>query len=320
MAEGDELKEYPCKHCGRHFASQISKYRHIRQNCRAAKISPLPAPTAPTPAAVEQQLEEHKRVVDLLAKQVAELSALLHNQLVSGARNAVSASASLAQEVRAASPFPDPIAGGGPVAFGDIGGNANVCVNVGAPVVVNNITQVNIRPWDGEDRISVPVGLIAAAFAENSRLAEYADMGDEAKTDPETAGPYVLEALIDLTRRAHADPNARNICLNPSRADQVLVCLQGGVWEVRSLEDATRLMFEGVATGIRRAIRTDSTRMQLSTEVQGSASYVPMMYDGDPDGYVKKAKVSISAHLANTDPRAKGRQKKMTAILSRRPE
>jgi hypothetical protein len=268
-------------------------YRHARLTCKAA---------SPAKSSVEDTTPADSRQ-DLLA-QVGELRDQLAAQRLESSRQM----AELAALVRALAVPPET------KESGPIQARAGSVTNIGVVngPVTNNTIQLSIRPWDGEDgHISVPVGLISAAFAENPRLAEYAGMGDEAKTDPEVAGPFILETLIDLTRRAHADPVARNIYLNPLRADQVLVCLRSGAWEVRSLEDATRLMFEGVATGIRRAIRTDSTRTQLSTEVQGSVSYVPMLYDEDPNEYVKRAKVSISAHLANTAPREGRRQRKI---------
>jgi hypothetical protein len=36
LPEADQQKEHPCKFCGRRFASQISKCRHVRQNCKVA--------------------------------------------------------------------------------------------------------------------------------------------------------------------------------------------------------------------------------------------------------------------------------------------
>lgn len=180
----------------------------------------------------------------------------------------------------------------------------NAQVNSGA--VTNVVTTVNqqfrIYPWDDENCINVPVDLIVAAFAENAQLAEFCQLDDSAKTDPSIAAPYVTEALIDLTRRAHADPMSRNVYLNPRRADQALVHMRSGQWEVRSLAAATRLLFDGVATSIHRTILTDAERHQLPPSVQASACYVPMMYKDEPARYVRDGKSSMAAHLANTRP------------------
>jgi hypothetical protein len=166
------------------------------------------------------------------------------------------------------------------------------------------LTQINIHPWDGDDRISVPVSLIAAAFTENPRLAEFCCMDDNAKSDPETASPYITEALVDLTRRAHADPATRNIYLNPKRADQVMVCLRSGDWEVRALNNASQGLFDGVAESIHRVMISQRERMQLPMSIQASACYVPMLYREDPERYVRSAKGALSAHLANMAPKS----------------
>src|SRR5262249_16608654 len=132
----------------------------------------------------------------------------------------------------------------------------------------NNI-QLNIIGFDREDRIHIPVGLVKAAFTENPRLVEYCRMNDEERTDADKAAPYVLEGLVDLVRRAHKDPVYRNIYLNPKRADQVMVCLDDEErnrqvrstpqrWEVRSLIEAIRLLFDGVADNLHKIVVTDN--------------------------------------------------------------
>jgi len=170
--------------------------------------------------------------------------------------------------------------------------------------ITNNTVNI-IQPWDGENRIRVTAEMIAEAFTENTRLAEFCKMSDYEQTNPEGAGPYVLEALMDLTKRAHKDPMARNIYLSPKRADQVMVCLVDGSWEVRSLEEATRMMFDGVAMEIKRVVRSNEERGKLPFQIQGSASYVPMMYEDEQDRYVSMAKKPVSAHLTNTAPALK---------------
>jgi hypothetical protein len=71
---------------------------------------------------------------------------------------------------------------------------------------VTNI--VNIHPWDGDRRIGVDLAHILAAFTDNAKLREYAQMGDHELTDPDIAPPYVTELLMDLTKRAHATPES----------------------------------------------------------------------------------------------------------------
>jgi hypothetical protein len=170
--------------------------------------------------------------------------------------------------------------------------------------------QVNIVGFDREDRIRIPVSLVKAAFTENPRLMEYCRMTDDERVDAEKAAPYVLEALIDLVRRAHRDPVYRNVYLNPKRADQVIVCLDDEErarvtpqrWEVRSLVEAIRLLFDGVADNLHKIVITDQERTQLPFDVQSAASWVPNLYEDEPERFVKDGRAPMAAHLANTRP------------------
>ena len=167
---------------------------------------------------------------------------------------------------------------------------------------VTNNTVVNINAWDGERRIGVDIAHILAAFADNAKLREYSRLGDHELTDPEIAPPYVTELLMDLTKRAHADPAARNIYLNPRRADQALVHKKSGTWEVLPLAEATRLIFDGVAATIHHTTMTSAERRQLPLEAQNALSMAGLLYDDEPEEYVKRAKAPMAAHLVNTAP------------------
>jgi hypothetical protein len=179
--------------------------------------------------------------------------------------------------------------------------------HIGTVNVTNHITQVNtvvnIKSFDSEDRIYIPVALVKAAFTENPRLMEYCHMTDEERTDADKAAPYVLEALVELTRRAHRDPLYRNVHLNPRRADQVMVCIgEERRWEVRGLIDVIRVLFDGVADNLHRLIVTDKERTQLPFDVQSAASWVPNLYEDEPERFVKDGRGPMAAHLANTAP------------------
>ena len=173
-----------------------------------------------------------------------------------------------------------------------------------APVVNNGAVTniVHIHPWDGDRRIGVELAHILAAFADNAKLREYARMGDHELTDPAIAPPYVTELLMDLTRRAHADPAARNVYLNPRRADQALVHKKTGTWEVLPLAEATRLIFDGVAATIHHTTMTAAERRQLPLEAQNALSVAGLLYDDEPEEYVRRAKAPMAAHLVNTAP------------------
>jgi len=174
-------------------------------------------------------------------------------------------------------------------------------------VTVMNVMQVNavvnIKSFDSEDRIYIPVSLVKSAFTENPRLMEYCRMSDEERTNAETAAPFVLEALVDLVRRAHRDPLYRNVHLNPHRADQVMVCIgEEQRWEVRGLIDVIRVLFDGVSDNLQKIITTDQERTQLPFDVQSAASWVPNLYEVEPERFVASGKAPMAAHLQNTKP------------------
>ena len=230
-----------------------------------------------------QEMTEMREENAKMREQVRELALLLKGQLKVG-------SGTTRQ-----------IEGATSVNASTINNTTNIQVNQ-----VNQINQVNIVkpevPWDGEKRINVSTAQIAAAFAENARLKEYVRLEEHQLTDPEIAPPYVAELLMDLTKRAHADPAARNVYLNPKRADQALVHMATGKWEVMALQEATRLIFDGVAKAMVRVTLSNEERRQLPLEAQNALAMAGLLYDDEPEEYAKKAKAPMAAHLANTAP------------------
>lgn len=129
----------------------------------------------------------------------------------------------------------------------------------------NTTVQVNIVGFDQADRIHVPPAHIHAAFSKNPRLVEYCRWPDAERVDAAKAAPFVLEALVDLVRRAHRDPAYRNVYLDPRRADQAMVYVADGAvrprpaagaaaagvaagpqcWEARPLAEAICLLLRG---------------------------------------------------------------------------
>lgn len=173
-----------------------------------------------------------------------------------------------------------------------------------ATINVNNmsLTQVNVtlKRFDSDDRIRIPVAQVKAAFTENPILLEYCQMSDIERTDASKAAPYVLEALMELVRRAHRDPVYRNVHLNPKRADQVMVCVgEEERWEARPLADVIWFLFDGIAKDLQRIIVSDRDRSLLPLEVQGAVSWVPNLYRDEPERYVKEGRSSMAAHLQN---------------------
>ena len=298
LPEKDQQKAHACKYCARRFATLPSLNRHIRQNCKIANSD------EGMERLMEHTLQRQNATlaakVDTLQAQMAEMTGMMR-QLVASPAMALAAAAA----VPAAAPVPAAAAPPAAPLAQTIGS-----VNTGTIVnLTNNIQVVNIVGFDREDRIHIPVALVKAAFTENPRLMEYCRMTDEERTDADKAAPYVLEALLDLVRRAHRDPVYRNVYLNPKRSDQVIVCLDEERaraapqrWEVRSLIEAIRLLFDGVADNLHKIITTDQDRTQLPFDVQSAASWVPNLYEDEPDRFVKDGRAPMAAHLQNTRP------------------
>jgi hypothetical protein len=303
--EPEQNKAHTCRYCRRSFASKPSAARHMRQYCKIANsdegMEKLLEHT------MQRQMQTLTAQNAALQAQVGRLADLMEKQLSI-----------------------TPPGGFGPTQIGTLHANT---VNAGSVTMTNQVDarhttnniNINIVGFDRDDRIYIPVALVKAAFTENPRLIEYCRLSDDERVDAERAAPYVLEALVDLVRRAHRDPVYRNIYLSPKRADQVMVCLdeergppqrdrgqrgearlQDGQgpqkWEVRPLVEAIRLLFDGVAENLHKIIITDHDRAQLPFDVQSAASWVPNLYEDEPERFVKDGKAPMAAHFQNTRP------------------
>jgi hypothetical protein len=280
-----------CRFCGRAFTTQAALSRHTKHRCKIANsdegMEKLMEHT------IQRQLAEQKQMTSQLQTQVGRLTELLEQQLSLVPCDTRSAERRVNIGTAQSS--------SGPV-MNAVGTMINSTTNV----QVNQVQQViNIKPavpWDGETRIHVSAAQIAAAFAENARLREYTRLEEHQLTDPEIAPPYVSELLMDLTKRAHADPAARNVYLNPKRADQALVHMASGKWEITSLAEATRLIFNGVAKAMVRVTLSNEERRTLPPEAQNALGMAGLLYDDEPEEYAKKARGPMAAHLSNTAP------------------
>ena len=161
----------------------------------------------------------------------------------------------------------------------------------------NNTTTINITPWGRS--FYIPASMLEAVFAESETLQRYCHIGDKARTDPEEAMPYVQEALMDVIRRLHQDPQERNVYLNPKRSDQVLV-YDETAWELRPLMEATRSLLDRAARGITTLVNKEWQK--LSPKVANSAPWIPIMYDERREVYIVRTNPSIAAHLENIAP------------------
>jgi C2H2-type zinc finger protein/C2H2 type zinc finger protein len=283
LSAADLLKEYSCRYCGRTFTTATAMSRHVKHRCQIANS--------------EEGME--KLMEHTLQRQMAEMSARIDKLTTLLEKQAI-----LVPQIQ-------------PQAAIQIAGQVNtgpVTNNILAPVLNTvNQTVINIVPWDSERRISVDTKQIAAAFAENARVREYTKLSDYELADPEIAPPYVTELLMDLVKRAHTDPANRNVYLSAQRADQALVLMENGRWEVVALQEATRLMFDGVAKQMHRLMMTYEELRKLPLEAQNALSMAGLMYEDEPDEYAKRAKGPMAAHLTNCrDGRGAGSTKQLT--------
>lgn len=163
----------------------------------------------------------------------------------------------------------------------------------------NNNVTINITPWDGEYRITTSAEQIAAAFLENGELKKYLNLDDAQRVDPEVAPPYVETFLVDQTRRAHEDPAARNVYLNPKRADQAMVFAKNGRWEILTLTEAIRGLNDHLMKVVKQIAKTPEELRKLTLDVQNAIGLMTMIYTKNPEEYVKRVKAATTAHLTN---------------------
>jgi hypothetical protein len=175
--------------------------------------------------------------------------------------------------------------------------------------------QVNslIISFDSKNRLNVPVSLVKSAFSENPVLVEFCAMPDSDRRQLEKAAPYVLEALIEIVKRAHRDPTYRNVYLNPSRGDQVMVCLDEDSewaaavvvkqhWEARPFTEAVRLLFDEVVDNLQQITVSDEDRSQLDFSIHSALAWVPNLYWRDKTRLIRDGHSAMAAHLANMRP------------------
>jgi hypothetical protein len=273
-----------CKYCGRQFATKQTMQRHIKQSCKVANspdgMEALFHHTVQKQLTKqEEQLVKQERLLEQCIEQKEEISELktLIKMLA-------------ASRVQESTFLLTPASAPGPP--------SQVIINT----TYNTQNNIVVQPWHGlEERIIIPAAMLRAAFTENPRLVEYCHLSDHERTHAENAIPYVLEALMDLVKRAHKEPAARNVYLNPKRADQVMV-YDEATWKIIPLMEAISAIFDSVAKNITRITLSVQESAQLPEDVLASASMIPLVYRGMPDVYVKGARASMMAHLSNTAP------------------
>ena len=150
--------------------------------------------------------------------------------------------------------------------------------------VVNNVNigSINIKPWGSP--LTLTDADVEAALARIPGVA-----GTPALSE-------IVDVLMDLVKRAHIPPEARNVYLNPRRGDQALACTPDGAWATLPLTEATRALFDGAS--IRMASPTNkNTTMRAS---------LPVHYRQDKANAVQLGLRPMEAHLANLAPGGPG--------------
>ena len=294
-------KPHACRYCGRRYSAGAGLSRHVNKFCRIAKddkgMEKLFEHT------LQRQLDAQMKETSELREQVSELAGLLKQRC----------------QVDTAVPRQTI----------EANGHAQLQVAQQGSTITNN--HIQVLHFDAPQCIQVPMAMVRRLFVggpegpANPRLAEFLKKG-ELQENPDAAIPYVAEALVAITRECHKDPQQRNIYLSPKRADQVLVWSspeeeKDGSWQVRTLKDALRHLFDCVAEQLdevnaagpaaddcKRALRgpgADPNPVRHSPEhwaqlmLRGAVGVIPKQYWGNVRACISEARAPMSARLEN---------------------
>jgi hypothetical protein len=235
---------------------------------------------------VVRQLAEQKQMTEALQTQVSKLTALLENQITVNSGNVIQRQTNNSTVVQTQKNT-------GTVIQRQTNNTGTVIQSQ-----TNNIS-VYVHPWDGHQCINVEASQIAEAFSENARIREYASLGDICMATQSSGSPYVMEILMDLLKRAHEDPANRNVYLDPRRSDQTLVLKKDGKWEVLPLAEASRKLFDSIIYCMNLQALSPKMEEELPMEARNALGIAGMLYNEEPEGYIKRAKGSMAAHLTN---------------------
>ena len=86
----------------------------------------------------------------------------------------------------------------------------------------------------------------------------------------------VVSTLMELVKRAHAPMTARNIHLNPKRADQALALTAGG-WATLPLAEATGVLFDAASARMEAPAGRKAATARQERE-RGLRAEVPVQY------------------------------------------
>ena len=155
---------------------------------------------------------------------------------------------------------------------------------------VNNNISVSIRPWGAA--LELTDGDVEAALASIPGLAGTPTLAE------------VVSTLMELVKRAHAPMTARNIHLNPKRADQALALTAGG-WATLPLAEATGVLFDAASARMEAPAGRKAATARQARE-RGLRAEVPVQYRIEKETAVQLGLRPMEAHLANTRPGGPG--------------
>ena len=163
------------------------------------------------------------------------------------------------------------------------GDMVNAVNHVNAVNAVNNVNlTVNIAPWGAP--LSVTESDIEAALC-------------DLPTDIPRTGEMV-RALMEVVKRAHLPPEARNVYLNPKRTDQARALTNNG-WAFLPLSEATQVLFDGASAQIEKP---PALKGKVGVGVGQARTALPIHYRMDKANVVQMGMHPMGAHLANMAP------------------
>ena len=262
-----------CPHCNRPFATVENRNRHIKQNCRLAQQG-------------NHEADEMRKQLEAMQKQIDEIVGYHKNPAAQEAAAMQVANPAVAVSAAAAAQVANQVSGqvNGPLT--QVTNNVNNVNNVNQ---VNNIS-VSIRPWGAA--LELTDGDVEAALASIPGLAGTPTLAE------------VVSTLMELVKRAHAPAEARNIHLNPKRADQALALTAGG-WATLPLAEATGVLFDAASARMEAPAGRKAATARQERE-RGLRAEVPVQYRIEKETAVQLGLRPMEAHLANTRPGGPG--------------
>lgn len=168
-----------------------------------------------------------------------------------------------------------------------------------APTVVTNqyITNIIIPPFAGDGILQLTAEELLAICTTSNGFQEFSALGEHDRVDENKGGRYVSTVLIDVVRGSHGDPAARNVRMNPARADQTLVYAGGGGWLVQSFGETTSQLCTAASALMNRLCRKHF--MDTLHDVAGGISSLNLLYTQNPARYHRDMRAPLTAHLTN---------------------